>query len=349
MPRGLPQLVKDNLEKCRAAAIAAVDAYNRPGPRFRTAQYIVLITMAWTALFHAVFYRRNRRPWHRQRTHGAARRVRYVKVDGEPKHWELNECLKQYFGDKNPAERKNLEFLIGLRNKIEHRHLPDLDARLYGECQAALLNLETLLVQEFGPKYGLTEQLAVSLQFSHTIPDEKSKAAKTMASTTARTVKDYIEKFRGGLPAEILNSIKYSFSVFLVPKVANRASAADIAVQFVKVDEASQEELDRLEKLNVLIKEKHIPIMNLDLYKPTKVVDELNKRLPVRVTIHTHTCAWKHYGVRPPAGDPHPERTRSEYCIYDRVHRDYVYTRAWIEMLSKELAKPEVLQQLGGY
>jgi hypothetical protein len=46
MSKGLPVAVRDNLEKCRSAAIAAVDTYNRPGPRFRTAHYIVLIVIA---------------------------------------------------------------------------------------------------------------------------------------------------------------------------------------------------------------------------------------------------------------------------------------------------------------
>lgn len=50
---GLPSAVRDNIEKCRSAAIAAVDVYNRPGPRFR----IVLTIIAWTALFHAMFYK----------------------------------------------------------------------------------------------------------------------------------------------------------------------------------------------------------------------------------------------------------------------------------------------------
>jgi hypothetical protein len=100
-------------------------------------------------------------------------------------------------------------------------------------------------------------------------------------------VKEYVEKFRAGLPAETLNSMKYSFSVFLVPKVANRATMSDVAVQFVKVDEASADELNRLEKLNVLVKEKHIPIANLDLYKPGEVVEELNKRL---ATPSVFTC-----------------------------------------------------------
>ncbi len=290
MPKGFPQVVKDHLEKCRASAIAAVDAYNRSGSRFRTPQYIILITIAWTGIFHAIYHRRKRRPWYRLKTSGTGKGVRYAKVDGDPKHWELSECIKQYFGDKTPPERKNLEFLIGLRNKIEHRHLPEFDATLYGECQAALLNLEGLLVQEFGQKYGLAEQLAVSLQFSEVIPEQKAKALKALASRAARSVKDYVETFRAGLPTDILNSMKYSFSVFLVPKVANRATAADAAVQFVKVDEASAEQLDRLGKLNVLIKEKHIPIANLDRYKPGEVVEELNKRLPAPITLHVHTC-----------------------------------------------------------
>lgn len=340
--------MKDNLEKCRSAALAAVESYNRPGPRFRTAQYLIMITIAWTALFHAIFYRRGRRPWYRRKPTGMGKGIRYVKVDGEPKHWDLSECLKQYFGDKNPAGRKNLEFLLGLRNKIEHRHLPELDPSLYGECQAALLNLEEVLSGEFGRKYALAEQLAISLQFSQTIPEEKKKAAKALASGAAKSVKEYVEKFRGGLPATVLNSMKYSFNVFLIPKVANRESAADVAVQFVRVDEANAEELARLEKLNVLIREKQIPIANLDLSKPSQVVEELRKRLPYRVNMTTHTCAWRHYKVRPPGGDFHPDRTRSEYCVYDEVHEDYVYTQAWIEKLVRELSDAQEFEKIVG-
>jgi|HubBroStandDraft_5_1064220.scaffolds.fasta_scaffold35403_3 hypothetical protein len=336
MPRGLPQIVREHIEKCRSSAIAAVDSYNRPGPRFRTAQFTILITIAWTAAIHAFFYRRGRRPWFRRPGAG----VRYVRVDGEPKHWDLTECLKQYFADKHPPERRNLEFLVGLRNKIEHRHLPELDPALYGECQAALLNLETFLVSEFGQRYALAEQLAVSLQFSQMLPDEKLKAAKALASANARTVREYVERFRGGLPGPVLNSMKYSFSVFLVPRVANRAGMADVAVQFVKVDEASPEELDRLEKINVLIREKHIPIANLGLFKPGEVVERVRKRIPHPMNIHVHTCAWRHYGVRPQFTDAHPERTTPEYCLYDQTHEDYIYTQAWVEKLVRDLADP---------
>ena len=325
MPRGLPQAVKDNIEKCQMSALAAVESYNRPGKRFRTAQFLVMIIIAWTALFHAIFYRRNIKPWFK------ARNGRYIRVDGDPKHWDITECLKQYYGSDNPPVRKNLEFLIGLRNKIEHRHLPELDASLYGECQAALLNLEELLVDSFGEKYALMEQLAVSLQCSSTTPTEKRKAARALATGAAKTVSEYVEKFRGSLPATVLNSMKYSFNVFLVPKVSNREKAADVAVEFIKVDEASEEELKRLEKLNVLIKEKRIPIANLDLLKPSQVVEKVNARSTYKMTLNSHADAWKYFEARPSTGADHPERCKPEFCVYDEAHNDYLYTQGWVE------------------
>lgn len=338
MPKGLPTLVSTNIEKARSSAIAAVDVYNRPGPKFRTAHYIVLIIMAWTALFHGYFYSSGRRPWYRKRTSGRGKAIRYQKVNGDPKHWDLSECIRQYFKDNNPPERKNLEFLIELRDKIEHRYLPELDAALYGECQASLLNIEDYIVSMFGSKYALTEQLAISLQFSRTVPQEKKKAAQALAQSMSKSVQEYIEKFRGGLPSTVLNSMKYSFSVFLVPKVANREKAADAAIEFIDINEASEKELERLEKLNVLIKEKQIPIANLDLYKPTQVVVEVKSRLSRRFILTDHTNCWKYYQVRPLTGAENPRRTDSHYCVYDAVHNDYLYTKAWIEKLIEELA-----------
>jgi hypothetical protein len=352
MPKGLRQVVKDNLEKCRAAAIAAVDVYNRPGPRFRTAHFIVLIAMAWTAFFHAVFFRKNIKPFYKRRGKNP-RGDRYVQVDGEPKHWDLSECLKQYFGGENPPERKNLEFLIGLRNKIEHRNLPELDAGLYGECQAALLNLEELLTSEFGAKYALAEQLAVSLQFTQLIPLEKTKAVKRLVGA-AKSVKEYVEDFRAGLPSPTLNSTKYCFSVFLVPRVANKKELADAAVEFVKFDEVDEGARDRLEKLNVLIKlikEKHIPIANLGLYRPGEVVNTIKMALPHKFSMADHTAAWKHFRVRPDRKvdkSKAPEGTNPIYCVYDKAHNDYLYTAAWVEKLKTEMADREMFEQITG-
>lgn len=342
MPRGLPRIVKDNIEKSQMATVAAVEVYNRPGKRFRTAQYLVMIVIAWTALFHAKFYRKNVKPWYKNR------RGRYERVDGDPKHWDLSECLKQYYKGENPPIRKNLEFLIGLRNKIEHRHLPELDASLYGECQAALLNIEEMLTEAFGKKFAMTEQLAVSLQFSTMVPSEKKKAARALASGSAKTVKEYVESFRGSLPSAVLNSMKYSFNVFLVPNVANRKGAADAAIEFIKVDEASEAELDRLEKLNVLIKEKKIPIANLDLLKPSQVVARVNAFSTYKMTLNSHADAWRFSAVRPQTGANNPHQCKADFCVYDEAHRDYLYTQAWVEKCIEAFSDPIRFNEITG-
>jgi hypothetical protein len=339
MPKGPSQLVRDNLEKNKQSAIAAVEVYNRPGPRFRTEHYVILIIIAWTALFHAIFYRRGVKPLFKRKGKGG-KGTRYVKIDGEPKHWDLTECLREFYGSTNPPERRNLEFLIGLRNKIEHRHLPHLDATLYGECQASLINLEALLLTEFGSKFALGDQLGVALQFSQIVPDEKAKVLKAAVKTAAAPVATYIETFRSNLPPTILESMKYSFSVFLVPRVANREKAADASVTFVRVDEASPEDLQRLLKLNILIRDKHIPIANLDLRKPGDVVARVAAKLPHEFNQHHHTCAWRHFAVRPAKNAAKPEKTDSRYCIYDGAHDDYLYTDAWIDRLINELSDP---------
>lgn len=342
MSRGLPLPVRDNLDKCQLSALAAVEAYNRPGKRFRTAHFLVLIVIAWCALFHAIFYRKNIKPWYKRKN------GHYERIDGDPKHWDLAECLRQHYGTANPAERCNLEFLIGLRNKIEHRHLPDLDASLYGESQAALLNLEELLVAEFGARYALADQLVVSLQFSMVMPAEKRRATRALAKQQARTVKEYIEKFRGNLPSTVLNSMKYSYNVYLVPKVANRASAADAAVEFVRVDETSEEELRRLERLNVLIREKRIPIQNLDMLKPTQVIEQINAKCPHIVSMNTHAAAWRHFKVRPAYGAAKPHECQTDFCVYDEPHKDYVYTAAWVAKCVEAFSNPDTFRAITG-
>src|ERR1700744_235478 len=164
MPR-LPIEVVANVRKAREAAVLAVEIYNRPATAFRSAAYIILMVVAYTALFQAIFLRKGVKPFYRKK--GSTKR--YERVDGEYKTWELTECLYQFYKDKNPPPRKNLEFFIGLRNKIEHRFLPELDVEIFGECQAMLMNFETLLAAEFGPKQALVGGLPYALQFSRNL------------------------------------------------------------------------------------------------------------------------------------------------------------------------------------
>lgn len=347
MARKLPKIVRAHLEKAQLAALSAVEAYNRPGSRFRTGQFLVLIVIAWTALLHAIFYQRGIKPWYRAKGSGRGKGTRYERIDGEPKHWDLAHCLGEYFGGELPPERKNLELLLGLRNKIEHRHLPELDPALYGYCQAALLNLETLLEQEFGAQWALNESLAIALQFSRVTPKEKQKALKALASSQSRTVREYLQLFLGGLSPEVRNDQTFSFEVYLIPKIG-RENRADLAVEFVPHDPSQPEQKEAMETAIALIREKQVPVAYLDHRKPSEVVREVAKRLPFRFTTHHHTQCWKFFQVRPDPIATQKDRTQSQYCVYDRAHRDYLYTKAWVEKLVGELSNPDTYARVIG-
>ena len=51
----LPEQVEELVVKARDSAILSIDIYNRPIAAFRSQGYIVMMIIAWTALFHAIY------------------------------------------------------------------------------------------------------------------------------------------------------------------------------------------------------------------------------------------------------------------------------------------------------
>ena len=335
-----------HLQKAREAGLAAVDNYNRVGTSFRTRTFVLLMTVAWTSCFHAIFYDRKIKPWYIKS--GSGKATRYEREDRDPKHWDLSECVRRYWGEQSPAERKNIEFFLGLRNKIEHRYYPELDPALYGECQAMLMNFEDILVETFGPDAALTDQVGMALQFSALRPNQQEEAIRRLQSSAVSDVRDYIETFRGGLALEVLESTQFSIRVFLVPKLGNNSKTADLSVEYVPYDANNPAAMDELRKVTALIKEKTIRVASKGLMRPTTVVEQVKDRLPHKFTSDTHTRSWKYYQVRPPADSEKPENTRTDFCIYDELSKGYGYTEAWVKYLCRKLADPLEYQAVTG-
>jgi len=332
MPR-LPVEVVANVKKAREAAVLAVEIYNRPATAFRSAAYIVLMIVAWTALFHAIFLRRRIKPYYRKK--GSTRR--YERGDGEYKTWELGECLQQFYKSQNPASRKNLEFFIGLRNKMEHRFLPELDIDIFGECQAMLMNFESLLAAEFGTKQALVGGLPYAFQFSRTLAPAQLTAMRGAAKQHLQSVRKFVASFKSSLTEDIQSDAAYSFKVFLVPKVGAHAKSSDLAVEFVKYDPSKPEEMKQYERVVALIKPKQVSIANLGCLKAGQVVKQVSNQLGRKFTLNSHMKCWKHFNTRPSKGTSTPEACDNRYCYYDSVHQDYVYTPAWVSFLVEKL------------
>jgi hypothetical protein len=326
----LESRVESLVIKAREAAIHALDSYNRPATIFRTEGYIVLMVIAWTSLLHAIFEKRGVDYFYKEDVGSP------IIIDGDKKAWELTQCLKEYFGDSNPPQRANLQFIIGLRNRIEHRFVPAIDPHVAGECQALILNFDEFLVGEFGNYYALRETLTVPLQTTHLRDDTQLETMKKFQGNEYDELKDYIDTFRDGLADTVYQDPRYSFRVYLIPKIGNHESSSDIAYEFVKYDPENPDDIDALDKQVALIRERQVPVVNAGLYKPSQVARLVSEKTGREFSIHYHTQAWRMYGVR--ASGENPEGCDTRFCQFDTVHRDYVYTQEWVDFLVGKLS-----------
>jgi len=273
MPR-LNNEVAIHTEKARESAFLAVETYNRPRTSFRSGGYIIMMCIAWTALFHAIFFKQKRKPFYRRKSN----RRHFELLDGDKKAWELSHCLTEFWGPNHPPVRTNLEFFVRLRNKIEHRSMPALDIDIFGECQALLFNFEDLVVQEFGDKYALNESLSLALQFSCLRNENQQSAIRKLHKGLAKDITSYINAFRTSLSTEQLQDLQFSYKVFLFPKPANREGGADLAVDFIKYDASNPEDMARINRIVALIK----PLTTTIAQVPGKLITG-PEGVPVRI------------------------------------------------------------------
>jgi hypothetical protein len=60
--------------------------------------------------------------------------------------WDLARCMKEVFLNQNHPVRRNVEFFIAFRNKIEHRYERLLESVVAGKAQSLIMNYEQMLV-----------------------------------------------------------------------------------------------------------------------------------------------------------------------------------------------------------
>lgn len=324
---------KTILESSIDSALLAVEIYNKPRASFRSEAFISLMVISWTRLFHAYFhhtigdkyyYKDKKKP------------RRYELIDGEKKAWELSACINRYANLPEPV-RKNLEFLIKLRNKIEHRHVDirEVDALIFGECQALLYNYENLLRGLFGKEYALNESLVYSLQFSQLRTKGQLKASKSVLSKDIKNIVDYVAKYRSSLTDDVYNSQEYSIKLLMIPKVSN-TNRTDLAIEYVNFDELSNEDKEIYNQITVLVKDRKIITegSNVGRLKPGKVVNKVNDILGKgTINQRTHQYFYTIFDVRPKKDHEDPFETNTDYCHYDEAHGDYVYNDEWVKLI----------------
>ena len=313
--------------KARESALLALDIYNRPATMFKSEGFIVMMIIAWTSLLHAIFHKKGIK-YNYTEDDG---KDKYI--DGDIKAWELAMCIKEYYKGGVNSVKSNIEFMIGLRNKIEHRFAPKIDNHIGGECQSLLLNFDELLINGFGPYYALKDLMVFPLQTSNLRNSERTEIIKKFQGKHYEDIKEYIDNYRNHINDELYCDPRFSFRVFLMPKVGNHKSSSDISMEFIPYDLNTKEDKEALQRHVILIKEKTIQVANQGKFKPATVVDYVKSKIPRPFSMNKHVQAYKYYKVRPT-----PDKCKIEFCQYDEPHKDYIYTQKWMDFLVEKLS-----------
>lgn len=330
------------VDASRAEACLAVRLYNDPAERRSFEGFVVHMHLAWLYLLHAEFARNGMDFRYRQKDNPR----RLERVDGEPRRWELARCASARWEVNDPV-RRNIEFFIGLRNKVEHRYTSTADLALTtalgGHAQALLLNFEEELVSQFGETTSLATLIRFPV-FIGSFTEQGEMALRRLRKELPTSLRTFIAAYEAGLPPGIADDHHYEFRLRVVNELAPRDPDA-LAIQFTRYDDLTDDQKTAVEELGrkgmVIVREQKRSVVNLDLLKPRQVVAEVAAQVPFNFHMGHFILAWQKLKIRPPSCADHPERTDDKYCYYDELHRDYGYTQAYVRRLVRELQTAE--------
>lgn len=331
-------------------AALAVRLYNDPAEDRAFEGFVVHMHLAWLYLMHARFMRDGvefRYPHPRYKS-------RFETIDGEHKRWELRRCVNERWAHENDATRKNLEFFIALRNKIEHRHAEtdrNLLVAVSGHSHALLLNFEEELTSTFGADLSLAEVLRFPV-FVGTFTTEGEKTLTTLRDKLPADLKRFIAEYHAGLDSEIEDDTRFELRLRVVLQHANRDTAG-MSMQFTRWDDMTDAEKARFEALGktgqTVVRERSRPVVGLGLLRPTEVAGQVEAEIPFKFNVAHATGAWKVAKIRPPTDSAKPERTVDKYCMYVEVSKAYGYTPAWVKRLIRECSTADGFEKATGH
>ncbi|MCL4346005.1 MAG: DUF3644 domain-containing protein [Candidatus Thermoplasmatota archaeon] len=327
--------IEEILEKSKSSAISAIQNFNNPLSEFRYENFIVQIVIAWNALLQSILLKKN------QNIYEKDSKSEYILVDGRKKTISVERLSNIFFNNNDDPVFRNLEFIIKLRNEIEHSLYTNISAwkiDIFGECQSCLINYDSLIKEEFGDHAGITDKMYLAIQLSKSFVKEQVETQTKQAREAELSIKQLIESYRDNISIEMYNDLRYRFSIFIIPKVSNNKHADDIPVLFnndIKID--PEEIKGKFGLLTVKTTQIEVPTQRSYKLKPKEIVEQV-KIMTGRYDfkIYLHTNCWRKYKARP---RDKKNNFKNEFCLFDEAHRDYVYTQKWVDFLVQKLKK----------
>lgn len=205
-----------------------------------------------------------------------------LQVDGKNKIKNLIDLLKTYKSIPNiqldDAEIKTFTSLLDLlrvvRNEIEHGSGVSykLDILLDSKCHALLMNYERLLNREFD--VSINSSLVFPLFISEKLSEEQKLAARSLQQKEYKAIKDIINTFNSALDKDVLANNFYDFKIWAIPKSSNRERNADISIEYVNIDDLSDEQKEKIERNFIAVREKTI-----SEYRPSKFAEMVKNKI----------------------------------------------------------------------
>lgn len=303
--------------KAREAMLSAVQIYNNPLISFKTESYIVLSIIAWTYLLHS--YYRAKGVDYRYYTKVGKRKKYLRNPDGSIKYWDLKECISKDYCPLDNNTINNLKFLIGLRNQVEHRKAVGLDSYLSARYQACAMNFNYYLKELHAVKYGLDNNLALSLQFAE-LDYMQVKAIKDKEGYMPKNVISYIADFDNKLSVQEIESDRFAYRLLFTKVLAKRKGQADRVIEFID----PKSDLAKNISTEYWIKEE----TEKAKFSAKHVIQKVKEAGFKNFGMYQHTSFWKeHDGKNPCKG------------YGTMVEKTWYWYQNWVDFIISELDK----------
>lgn len=267
--------------KSREAMLFAVQAYNNPTTYFKSEMFIVSAVIGWLYLLH-YYYKENNVDIIHRNDEGVP-----IKIDGRDKLLELSSCIKLEECPLDEGTVNNIEFLIGIRNEIEHEKTSNIDDAISAKLQQCCLNYNRLIKEIVGEGYGLDRKLSLALQFLYIDPREQTVFSG--ADMLPSGVSSFITKFEDDMTNPQYNDPHYACRMVMFRKNENNKENADLLCEIVAPNS------DIEDRINTVFKDRERPKFlpmeiiklvqgsgynNFNIREHTKLRDSLDAKNP---------------------------------------------------------------------
>jgi hypothetical protein len=330
-------------------ACLAVRLYNDPAETRSFEGFVVHMHLAWLYLLHAEFIRdgTDYRYW------DSRYKRRLLRIDGEPKMWELERCLKERWPDTTDPVRANLRLFIQLRNRLEHRHAHSdeaLTVNLAGHSHALLINYENEITAEFGAVHSLALRLRIPV-FVGTFTPQGERALRQLRRTLPADLQGFLTNYFTDLDEAVTDDPRFEFRLRATLELAPKDPEA-AAIQFTHLNDMTDAEKEAVEQMGrkgqVIIRNRRQPVSGMGMLSGTAATQAIQETLPYRFNNAHFIAAYKRLNARPTRGAADPDHTNPDWCVYDEPTGWYRYTKAYVKHVVKKCGTPEGFEEATG-